>query len=314
MKTLITFILIAFAPLFSLGQAYTPLGLDTSCFWVQQYFVSYPGQSFAVNALVQNYVEKDTLIGTYTFHKIRGYSIESVPIDQWHSSNDIQLIMDYRCYNPILFLREDTVLKKLFRFDPDIGLEYEYLSFDLQLGDTTSYTSDTIYSSSAPYFIIDSIDMASYYGITSRTYFSTFYDRIEGIGAIANFPLDWRIEFGSPVFQTHYYVKNGNVIYKDQAYMASQCVWRSKAYNPCSWATSTTVFEKKKLIKYSNNNLSIETPGKFTISLYTSVGSLIDRKESKETYNKDLSIYPLGIYILSLQSSKGIENRKILIR
>ncbi len=317
MKKLIPILLIAFAPLFSQGQAYTPLNLDTSCFWIQRYYDYYAGVQ--AQGEVLQYVEKDTLIGPYKFHIIKGYCTDPVlpPTSSgWYI---------YNCYNPKIIIREDTLNKKIYRFHQAIGLETIWLDFNYNVLDTV-VCYDTV--TNDPCLIVDSINLVNHYGISSRTTYANWYSNtsppfipqtgitmlMEGIGMNYNFPDERFGEWGIPRFTLDAFVKNGTILYKKDFYPVDSCYRKLRTFS--CWPLS--VNDKNKIdnkVSFINNVLSIEeVSDKLTIKLISLNGQVLFERKFMNNDMLALSNYPTGIYILSLQTSKGIENRKILIR
>ncbi len=317
MKKQILLLAICLIPFFSKAQ-YTPLNLDTSCFWIQQYH-DYHGSQPQINIYgeVLQYVEKDTTIMGQVYHKVRGYPTANMV----GTTNDIGALWSYQYYNPRIFIREDTVAKKIFgisNFSP--FTEVVLLNFDVQIGDTITYAP-----ASALNYIgaqVDSINMATYFGINRRTIFADFantfnadYKRIEGVGATLNFPAAGIAEWDIAVYTLQAFVKNNTVLYKDSVYPIDS-IYRKPAYRFAPVAVQN-VSAVRFSSMFSNNNLVIQNPKneELKINVLNLQGQPIFTLKSKENnIQHRIENVAAGIYILSVRSEKGVENKKIFVR
>lgn len=319
MNKIIPIFLLVLAPLFSKSQVYTPLNLDTSCYWIQSYN-DYQAGPKAWGEVLQ-YVEKDTLIGPYNYHIIKGYCTDpSLPITSyaWYF---------YNCYNPKIIIREDSVSRKIYRFDLNQGLEIIWLDFDFSLQDTV-LCLDTTYSNPPPCLIVDSVKITNHYGLSSNTVYSNWYTTIlppfvpltgitifmEGIGINYNFPDAASGEWGIPRFRLEAFVKNDSILYKSDFYPIDSCYRKPQTFR--CWPSSVKDTEENNSnIVYSANRLIIKDCQEgVKLRLIDMSGKIYYEKYFQYPEIVDFSNYSTGIYILSIQSSKGIENRKILIR
>ena len=319
MKKTITLFLISLAPLLSKAQAYTPMNLDTTCFWIQRYHDYWAGTQ--AQGEVLQYVEKDTIIGQHKFHIIKGYCTDPY-LPPASSSHYI-----YNCYNPKIIIREDTANRKIYRFYTNLGLETIWLDFNFFNVQDTVTCLDT--SSNDPCLIVDSIKNASHYGLTSRTIFANWYSNgspsftpqtglsklIEGVGLNYNFPDERFGEWGIPWFTLEAFVKNGSVLYKESLYPIDSCYRKSRKLGCWPLAVNDKKINNENL-KYSNNMLELKSENiHYSLSLISMSGKLIWRIENVgQNFSKDFSGLPTGVYVLSIQSEQGVENRKILIR
>ncbi len=319
MKKLFPIFIFICASLFSQAQSYQyiPLDLDTSSFWIQKYhyYSGNSGSPIQINGEVVQYVEKDTIINTKTYHKVRGYNTTYIPL---MGSLAFNTAADkYNCYNPIIYLYDDTVNQKVLSWYPsnDVSL----LNYNLSIGDSLNYLPPS--TSTYAKFPVDSTSIKTYFGVSRKTMFgtmtfgNTLYWTIEGVGASVNFPDVGSGEWGTPLFSLSAYLKNDTVLYKDQNFSSDSCYKKQRGNSACAPLSISEKEVIRSLVTYSNNKLNIERVNmQLDISLISMHGNVLLKERSIGRYSKDLSYFPAGIYILSIQSPNGIDNRKILIR
>jgi hypothetical protein len=100
------------ALLFSLSfqinaQTYTPMNLDTTCFWVNSCQVYFNGPK--CDNSITSFIEKDTVINSMQYFKLVSY---------FNSSSITPNCIFYLGYiNTPHFIREDTLAKKVWMYD-----------------------------------------------------------------------------------------------------------------------------------------------------------------------------------------------------
>jgi|GEM_PF-4651000 hypothetical protein len=160
--------------------AYVPLALDTSCYWTHAYQVG--GADDECFGYTLTLVEKDTIIGSHSYAKLRTYTTGIEPSANWRCVN-------YLSQDKITLVREDTQQRKVLDETGKVLLD-----FSKNVGDTII--------SCGSFLIIDSVTHKILGGINRRCFWThnpLFQPTmlIEGIGAVQNFPVadfgEWMI-------------------------------------------------------------------------------------------------------------------------
>jgi hypothetical protein len=212
MKRQILLLIFFFQILNSFSQSYTykKFDLDTSCFWVYDYYY-YGNQPECAGEKIIS-VEKDTIIGTNTFYKLRIYT-------------SIKTITSLSCEGTILnyfketnlYVREDTINQTLVDVNNNVLIDY-----NLNVGDTLNIGLNNQNPT------VDSATIDTINGIPRRRMWSHFglgniYTTIEGIGANMNFLVHQYGEWLTPAYrELKCYSKNGTTVYPDNS--NSTCV------------------------------------------------------------------------------------------
>ncbi len=310
MKKIIPILLIAFAPLLSKSQTYQyiPMGLDNSSFWVMDYYWG-GQQSFNGERVCQ--IVGDTLILNKLYSKCNCYTSKGRNQTTALGNGALQFDRDYLLY-------EDTLQKKVLIYKTNLSLKVGELEFERNVGDSSNMYLNN-YSLNQTHFI-DSVKYDSYPGsLIRRTTYSNHqfggeFKAIEGIGASHSFPEGHIGEWGIAMATCRCYSKGGNVQYLN-GIPADSCYKKaSQKANPIG---VDKLVDLGVRISFWNNEISItmQEMVNMNIALFSINGKKLYSKIIKEgTFKKSFADFPTGIYILSLQSSKGIENRKILIR
>jgi len=298
MKNILLLLFLSFGYCYGQTYTYQPMNLDTSCFWVHQYYYWSNGGLTECYGERITIVEKDTLIGANLFYKLRTYTSDI-------NISDPKIVCDnmHFKYDNIIYLREDTSIHKLLDSFGNIVID-----FDKNIGDTM----DVGLLSNNP--IVDSITINSYNGVTRKAHWGQVgllgpYATIEGIGANFNFPVREYGEWMNPVYTLKCYSKNGQIIYPDNP--IDSCVRNPKVF------VGIEDYSIKK-VKYSIINRrfqileSSEYPIKF--SLYDLTGKALYNAIIKKDEHIDVPEFiTAGLYLLSLGNSKAIFNNLILI-
>lgn len=323
MKKLIPLILIAFAPLFLKAQAYTPLNLDNSSFWVHDYYyyTGVGGSGKSASARIISYVEKDTVIQTRTYSKVKSYI--SKPFQNTVSTNG------WGPWELVNFIREDVLAKKVFYYDIQNNRDSLYLDFNLQVNDTVNIHAYPKSTNHPFTYIVDSVQIKNQYTRPLKTTFWQHQDAnnwetnelIEGVGMKFQFPFNvGGGEWNAPGFRCLCYTKKDTIEYLgsydqwtlfpvDSCYKQAPYVFRPIATEDFQDETISSYVYGNTLIVNNINRQSI------TIKLVNLQGKVMFIDEKYENDIRiDLSAYPAGIYVYSLQTSKGIRNRKVLIQ
>lgn len=300
MKKLVPLFILLIAPLFSKAQTYQyiPMDLDTSSFWVLEYSWGGAGsfQGERVCAVVG-----DTIISGDRYSKVHCYTSNGLYFSSIHSFG-LKTEQDY-------LVNEDTSLRRVY-INGGIGL----IDYSLALGDTLN-----VYGVNDPFNLpIDSIKFEQYQGSIIRRsqysshLFSTPFKTIEGVGTSHSFPESAFGEWGIPIVKCKCYSKGGVVQYLNG--MTVDSCYRKKRQIPIpsgiidlNSSLYNVSFAHKRLRIYNVKTRELN------IILRSATGDIVFRTKIRNDWSSDLS-YPTGIYILSIQSSKGIENRKIFIR
>ena|GEM_PF-4500480 len=266
------------------------------------------------------YVEKDTIVNSKIYHLIKGYNTTMVSYGFSGAYN--AAAHTYNCYRPkIILIREDTLTKKIYTLWG--SGEKTLLDFNLNLGDSLNYIPPD--TSSYSKFPVDSIGFNPYMGILRRIQFGNYgqapsstnsYFTIEGIGATLNFPDARTGEWGIPVFTLRAFIKNKNVLYKDSQFPIDSC-YRKPRVSSC-WPSSTFNVETGTFhSNFNQNTLNITNPmnKKLRITILNLQGQPIFNLQSKQQQIQHrIENVGTGIYILSVQSIKGMRTKKIFIQ
>jgi hypothetical protein len=156
---------------------------------------SEPGQQLVHNTTEQNIIHGDTLIGGLLYHKLYTTLHNELNV---YTPPFSQMIHSYDSTGPV-FLRYDTLVKKVYYLAGIDSTERLIYDFALQVGDTIPMQS--------PYFpgaFIDSIDTITVFGVQVKRFFvdignsgfDFFNYIVEGMGG-TNGLLYFRPEFGS---------------------------------------------------------------------------------------------------------------------
>lgn len=301
----------------SQSQPYTPMDLDTSSFWIQEYKYYYGSPYVEISGEVLQYVAGDTSLNNQTYKIIRGYCTRSH--SHLSSGYDYLQAKLLACYNPTIYIREDTASKQILMLGGNNSTtqEVELLSYNLSVNDAMSYIPPVF--GPVPLSSIDSIKYYNYFGVNRRSIYNRFslyaYVRIEGIGATLNFPDFGASEWNTPMFVLNTYVKNNTVLYKRDQYSIDSC-YRKAKINYCSPVNSSHLSKKTFTYTFSHNTLLVQNPQneKLKIVLLNLQGSVLFEQESQESrIKKEIRNIASGIYILSIQSSHGVQNKKIFV-
>lgn len=275
------------------------MDLDTSSFWVLDYRW---GGSGAFQGERVCHVTGDTLYNGKIYKKIKCYTSVAT-----NSSS----VYAFGLYTDRTYIfREDTATRSI-----QIDNMMDKIEFARNVGDTL-FPHGT-YTYGEP---IDSIKYIQYNNIVRRTQFSrqsisSVFKTIEGVGASHSFPEAAWGEWQTPLVTCKCYSKGGQVLYKNsQFFPQDSCYKKARAL---AWPNGLAESLSNGLdIIYANNTLQINNNiGQTSLRIFTPQGQLAFRKKIIESsFETSFSNLPKGIYILSVQSSKGINNRKILIQ
>ena len=156
---------------------------------------SEPGQQLVHNSTEQNIIHGDTLIGGLSYFKLYTTLHNDLHV---YTPPFSQVIHTYDSTGPV-FLRYDTLMKKVYYLPGIDSTERLIYDFGLQVGDTVP-----MQSSEFPGAFVDSIDTINIFGIQAKRFFVNIGDSgldwlnfiVEGMGG-TNGLLYFRPEFGS---------------------------------------------------------------------------------------------------------------------
>lgn len=281
------------------GQAYSykPFEIDTSCYWVNNFFYYYGSPFTECRAEKTTVVEKDTLIGPYVFYKLRTYTSEiysSTPqlaCEYFYMQNDI-----------IQYIREDTSARAILDNQNNILLD-----FNGNIGDTINMGVASINP------IIDSITINNFNGTNRKIRWCHWginngpFETIEGVGATYNFPPRGYGEWGTPCYNLICYSKQGIKQYPND----STTLCFKKPPVPVS---VENIHIKNLKYKLYNKQLRIESQQfPVMISITDLMGHILLLKTLDNSSNIDLSFLSASIYILRIKSNNGNIIEKVLI-
>jgi len=290
-----------FGPFCIYAQSYTykALDLDTSCFWIHSYYHYYPSQECSGEKTT--IVEKDTLINSTSYYKLRTYTTQIGIVSGSICSN--ALIP----FDVITFLREDTSAKKIYKWMGG-SAEVPLLDFAKNIGDTLDIG---LYSYNP---IVDSIAIQTFNGIDRKMQFGVFglgnlYATIEGIGATYSFPVSGYGEWHSPDFTLLCYSKGGVTLYPDSS---TPCLKGPKVFVGLNDIPSLKIN-----YTFNKNTFSIQDIGNKQVELfvYSIQGALLfEEKYIHSWYKKEFtSTFSPGVYVFSLRSGNSRLNFKAII-
>lgn len=276
------------------AQTYTPLNLDTTCFWVNHCHVYFNGPK--CESSITSYIEKDTVLNAIPYFKLVSY------FNSYSISQDCLFYIGY--IQTPHFIREDTVAKKVWMYD---GLNPEICLVDFNLNQ-----NDTLHLCNAD-FAIDSTAIDTISNIPRRLqYYHTLLGggntfTIEGIGNSENFPFCGYGEWQTPYFSLQYYCKNGHQLYPDNV-------------GSCTKPTPLSIGQIGDQyfdFKFTSNVLTLQNlDGPTQLNVWTSTGQqLYEEVIHQENYRKDFSqLCAPGVYILWIKDATKHQALKIAIR
>ena len=281
------------------GQSYSykPLDLDTSCYWVHNFFYYFGTPHYECKAEKITRVEKDTIIGAYKFYKLRTYTSE-IRLSTPQSACEYL----YMKNDNIQFVREDTITHTVID-----NFNQILINFDANVGDTLDMGSGSINP------IIDSISINNINGIDRKIMWchwgigSSPFASIEGIGTTYNFPPRGYGEWGTPSYELVCFSKNGVKQFPND--ISTQCL--KKPPIPVNVLDIQLNHLKYNLF---NKHLIIEsTQYPVTISIRNIFGNSVFVNNITDKSPIDLSNLKNSIYIMSLDNHKEKLIKKILI-
>lgn len=167
---------------------------------------------------------------------------------------------------------------------------------------------------------VDSVKYELFNGITRRTqYYNhgllTVNRTIEGIGAVHSFADAAFGEWGIPLVTCKCYSKGGQVLYRNQKYFPQDSCYKKPRES--KWPNRLNTLGSNRMdIVYSNNVLRVNgNKGISHLHLISVQGQVVFKKSFDQlSLHESFSDLSKGIYILSVHSVKGVENRKIIIQ
>lgn len=280
------------------SQNYQPIGFDTTCYWVLSF--EYYDERLRVSGEKIATVEKDTSINNTVYSKIFIYptivSVNDSFYAGWGYSTDV------------VFLREDSVFKKIYSYDPSTHLEEVFVDYDLNIGDTLLVSNVFTYK-------VDSIYTTSILGINRRIQYGSGpqpmngYTTIEGVGAKFSFPKGGVYgEWGIPFYTLKCFSKGGVTLYGDSNQPCPKA--------PQIIAAVNEIDNSKIDLAYSSNRIIIKNPNTENVDLdiYEISGRLVEHFNSNErTFTVNIDHLPRGLYIALLKSKTYSLFRKIIV-
>jgi hypothetical protein len=202
------------------AQTYYPL-LENDKTW-DTYQMDWSLPACSVTNTFRAFVNGDTTINSIVYSKISSYNgvnITPMPCPVWAYDNT--------SYSTVALMREDTVLKQVWKYNEAIGAEFLLFDFSVLQNDTfiTSFNENML---SPDTMLIDSTGIIQMWDGTYRKIIYMSYSNgvsldesmIEGIGGSAGFcfaPLNYGLGFGTGPGCT---IKSGIPIYGSPPYTA----------------------------------------------------------------------------------------------
>ncbi|NQT78594.1 MAG: T9SS type A sorting domain-containing protein [Bacteroidetes bacterium] len=300
-KFLLICLLMLFFNGLSVGQSYQKF-INDQLFWdvavAEMGYICGPYSDFGPWRYKFN---GDTIINNTNYSKIIGF--EHFSINHPSPPKCEPFYVDtISTYIPLIFLREDTINRKVYRYDSYLDLETLWYDFNAEQGDTI------IYPNYGP-FIVDTVfDIITNDGV-NRKYFEYYGEwggfYIEGLGGVGGL-------FNEPF----YYFEAGPwlMCVKDHQ---GQIIWGTDCYdfttNISSPVSSNPLF--KAYPNPAQSTITIELPAQpsnntnLTI-LNTNGQQLINQPISEP--QTEISHLPTGIYIVKVWNDKDVMVQKVV--
>lgn len=273
------------------AQTYTykPIGFDTSCYWLSEYYYYSDGQYCKGEKL--SMVAKDTLIGTHRFSEIITYGTA------FTSTN----MPPFFCYGElnavsISYLREDTAARKIYNSAGAVVLDYK-----LTTGDTMKIPGRF----QVVPLIIDSISIQNINGIDRRLQWgqtqsfsgsSGLYHTIEGIGANYNFPEIMYGEWLIPTYKLRCYSKGAQTLFTDGS--ITNCPKKPRV--PLSVANTPVLSQQTLAVVGQELKVLDAKQLPLQVQVYDLLGRQLRSYSIRHTGTITLDLAP-GSYILHIQ-------------
>lgn len=258
------------------------------------------------------YFDEDTLIGSLTYKKL--YKSEVNYFIGARGCNSDSICTVGRSF--IAGLRDDTVKRKVYIYDPLIQADTLLYDFDLQLGDTLEPTYYNRYFSGTNDFIVDSVGFDTigsrihrkfYIGIDSIITISRVYNLIEGVGG------NWGLDFNS--------------IYNPAIDQTFDCFTNSSGFYPKGISSCNIISSTGPSGKIASENWMLypnPTEGRIELTaehdfvrarLYSLDGKLLMEQKLQDNQSNSLQIEgEAGVYLLLLETKDGQISRRKLIK
>ena len=290
--------LFLFISFYSFGQSYTykQLELDTTCFWTYKFHSYFGFPYYDCHAQRITEIEKDSIIGSHKYFKLRTYTSEIYP-----STPQIYCEFVFMKDDIIQFIREDTISRTIVDSSGNILLDFN------------GNVGDSIYmglSNLNP--IIDSITIETFNSIDRKvrwghlTISSLVIKSIEGIGATLNFPPSLYTEWGTPGYELICFSKQGVKLYPTDS--TTPCLKKIKV----PVLVNNIQAENFKYTLANTNLQLLESPiYPVTFKLYDLTGRQVLERRFNSQSTIEIPHIGSGIYLLSIEYSRQKMIRKI---
>lgn len=287
----------------SFGQSYQKL-INDQLFWdvavAEMGYICGPYSDFGPWRYKFN---GDTVINNTNYSKIIGFEHFSI----YHPSPpkcEPFYVDTNSTYTPLIFIREDTLNRKVYKYNSYLDVEYLWYDFNAEQGDTI------IYPFYGP-FIVDTVfNIITNDGVTRKYYeyfgeLGGFY--IEGLGGVGGL-------FSEPF----YYFEAGTwlMCVKD---IQNQIIWGTDCYdfttNIISPVSSDLLFEVYPNPTQSTITIELPTqPSKNTILTISNTNGqqLITQPITEPKTEIDFTNLPAGIYIVKVWNDKDVMVQKVI--
>lgn len=301
MKRIITTVTIIMICIIARSQSYIPLEISVGTYWTTHNYNCCVNAS-APACISDHYSEvlSDTIIGTYTYSKIRiGY------VNNNSSSNCLGL-NNFKIH----LLRQDTLGRKIYEY-LSLGVDTLIIDYSQQIGDTCNL----YYLHHPNPFTVTSIDSVLINGVYHRriNYGSTQFSLIEGVGtSLGITDLFYDSENTSELICKG---KNGAVQYPDTSLNTISC-------NPViNLEIKNSYSRNTKLYVYPNPSntiiyMQIENKAIHTIKLLDRIGNVIyEENNSSSKAQIDITRFQKGLYFIQIEDeNQNIYNDKIIVQ
>jgi hypothetical protein len=298
---IISFVLLSQLNGFGQLGVYQPINFNASTFWNMSYKLYHGGPYIDCSAEQTFEVLADTIINNKQYWKTHNYFTSF-----WVGST-------YNCYpyfisfnNSFLYLREDSLLRKVFKLNADTANEIELVNYGLMPSDTLNLENHK--------FEIDSVGIENINGTNRRVqYFTNFgsvQKTIEGVGCTMNMPISFFNEWGIPGFELQCFNNNGSTLFSNTNF-TKPCIKNAQAF----LATTTEKMATLEIINSNNflllNNTKEES---IAVNIYTIAGQKILNFQFYKKENKiNLSGLTKGIYLVEATTKQKRMIEKIVI-
>ncbi len=292
----------------SFGQTYHKF-IDSNIYWdVGHADMGYICMPYGNDGPWRFSIGSDTIINSTTYKMFRAYDF--INLNTPPSPNCPPFAIDTlnhleNTFGSRAIMREDTILKKVYKYDTFLQQEVLWYDFDAQIGDTIFYDPPIIY------FVVDTIYNIVTLDGKTRKYFEYNNNMAGGLGGYYIEGLGGR---GGPFFEPLSYFEGGPWLMcisdtnQNAIHTPSGCYSFATGLNEITKA-------KSKLLLYPNpttKELIINIDQNFTALIMVDITGKIIKSFTEKVNRIDVADLPKGIYFIQLIREEGIITRKFV--